>query len=401
MRAVPIRLLFADALLLDPEAPAPERGSLLVEDGRIVARLAAAAAGPGDALRVELGGAGLGPGLIDCHFHGDLVLRAPDDAAEALAAQSASLVRQGVTAFLPTTLAWPAAELAARVERIAAALADPAAGGWAGAVPLGLHLEGPWIRPEAAGAQPPAGIRAYDAQEGRSLLDRASGAVRMVTFAPELDGGRALAGELARRGVVAAIGHTLAAPDEIATAVAEGARHATHLFNAMGPLHHRGPGVAASVLAEERLTCDAIADGAHVHPEWLRVAARAKGAGLLLITDRIDPPAAGAEATPTPAVAPAPVWPGGARISSDGVAWRLPDGRLAGSHLTLHDAVGNCVRWRVMTRLEALRACTLGPARLLGIEAERGTLRPGARADLVQWSETGAPVATWLAGRSC
>lgn len=379
---MPDRWLLADATLLDPEAPGPTRGSLLLEGGRIAARLPADSAGPEAVRRLALGGALVGPGLLDLHHHGEAVLRPAAAAPAALAASSASSARHGVTGFLPTTLAWPAPELAARVEALARAVA---AGGWPGAEPLGLHLEGPWIRPEAAGAQPPAGIRPCDLAEARALLDRAAGLVRMVTFAPELDGSAALLGELGRRGIVGAIGHTLAGPVQVEAAVTDGAAHATHLFNAMGPLHQRGPGVAAAVLAEDRLTCDVIADGAHVHPAWLRVAARVKGERLVLISDRVD----------RPQEPEAGAWPGGPGIESDGVAWRLAD-----SHLALHDAVSNCVSWRVIaTRHDALRAATLAPARVLGIEAERGTLRPGARADLVLWGQDGAPLVTWVAGR--
>jgi N-acetylglucosamine-6-phosphate deacetylase len=382
---VPTRLLLADATLLDPEAEAPRRGSLLLESGRIAARLAEGEPGPDDARRIELGGASLGPGLLDVHHHGELVLRPAHDAVEALRRASASLVRHGVTGFLPTTLAWPAPELADRVAALAAALGTAA---WPGAEPLGIHLEGPWIRPEAAGAQPAPGIRPCELAEVRALLDRAGGLVRLVTFAPELPGSAALLGELGRRGVAPALGHTLATPAQIEGAAAAGARHVTHLFNAMGPLHQRGPGVAGAVLAEDRLSCDVIADGAHVHPDWLRVAARVKGERLLLITDRVDPPPGSA------------AWADGSALASDGVAWRLADGRLAGSHLALHDAVRNCVRWRVMmTHHDAVRACTLAPARLLGIEAQRGTLRAGSRADLVLWSGAGEPLATWVAGR--
>jgi N-acetylglucosamine-6-phosphate deacetylase len=387
------RLLLADALLLDPEASSGEPASLLIEDGRIVARLRPGSPGPEDARRIDLGGAPLGPGLLDLHWHGDLVGRPARDAAAALAAGSASMLRHGVTGFLPTTVAWEVDELGARVAALTDALAR---GGWPGAEPLGIHLEGPWIRADAAGAQPVGGIRPFDAREGRDLLERSAGAVRMVTLAPEVVGSDALIAELGRRGVLSALGHTLATSDEVTRAAEEGARHATHLFNAMGSHGHREPagervmteGVAAAILAEERLSCDLIADGAHVHPDWLAHAVRVKGEKVVLITDRIDLP-------PTEVA----TWADGMRLASDGVAWRLPDGRLAGSHLALHDAVRNCVRWRVMTQLDALRACTFEPARLLGIEAERGTLRPGARADLVRWGADGEPATVWVEGR--
>jgi N-acetylglucosamine-6-phosphate deacetylase len=383
---MPDRTLLRAALLEDPAAPSRAPGALLIEGERIAARWALDAPPPPDAAVVDVAGS-LAPGLIDVHYHGDLVLREPHDALSALRAASASLARHGVTAFLPTTVAWPAAELPGRIAHLVDALA---VGGWPGAVPLGLHLEGPWIRAEAAGAQPAAGIRPYAPAEGRALFDRAGAAIRMVTLAPELDGAPELQEELVRRSITIAIGHTLADPSSIDAAIAGGARHATHLFNAMGALHQRGPGVAGRVLGDDRLSCDVIADGAHVHCDWLRVAARAKGERLILISDRID------------ASDPAAVRRSGfgsGPMHSDGVAWRLADGRLAGSHLWLDDAVRNVAAWRVMDRHDAIRACTLGPARLLGIEAERGTLRAGARADFAVFDRTGQLQATWVGGR--
>lgn len=169
----------------------------------------------------------------------------------------------------------------------------------------------------------------------------------------------------------------------------------THLFNAMGCTRHRTPagdarmdGFADVALGEPALGCDLIADGAHVHPDWLRLAARQKGDRTILISDRIDVSAADRAG-----------WLGADRMRSDGVAWRLPDGRLAGSLLMLDDAIRNAERWRVMSFHDAVAACTLRPARLLGIERERGTLRPGARADLVAFDADGSVAQTWIGGR--
>lgn len=386
------RIWLDDAVLVDPEAPGPAPGSLLIDDGAIEARLVPGDPPPADAVRVALGGARLAPGLIDLHFHGALPTGAAHDAPAALARASASLARHGVTAFLATSVAWPADELRTRVETLVAALD---AGRWPGAIPIGLHLEGPWIRDAAAGAQPPDGIRPYAAREGAELFDRAGTALRLVTLAPELDGARALEAELARRGVRIALGHTLADAEAVAASVANGATHVTHLFNAMGCTRQRAPadatplgGFAGIALAEPALGCDLIADGAHVHPDWLRVAARAKGGRTILISDRIDVASADRSG-----------WLGADRMRSDGVAWRLPDGRLAGSLLMLDDAIRNADRWRVMGFHDAVAACTLRPARLLGIERERGTLRPGSRADLAVFAADGAVAATWIGGR--
>lgn len=388
------RIWLHDALLADPELPAEVAGSLLIEDGRIAARSGPGDPAPADAQPLSLGGARLAPGFVDVHFHGELAACAIDDAPAALRRASASLARHGATSFLATTVAWPASELRSRIERLATALDETQ---WPGAVPIGIHLEGPWIRPEAAGAQPPDGIRPYDPAEGAGIFDRAGALLRLVTLAPELPGARRLEADLARRGVAIAVGHTLASARELGDSVANGACHATHLFNAMGSTRHRdaandpyADGFAALVLGEDRIGCDVIADGAHVHPDWLRLAARVKRDRLALISDRIDVPET-ASATPA--------WLGADRLTSDGVAWRLPDGRLAGSLLTLDAAIRNVARWRVMTSLEAIAACTLRPARLIGAERERGTLRVGARADLVSLSPDGDVVATWVGGR--
>ena len=180
-------LALVNALLLDPEAAAPAAGGLLVERGRIAGRLGAAAAPPPGAERIDLAGRALAPGFLDVHYHGELVLGTPAEAAGALGRESRALLAGGVTGFLPTTVAWPEAELLARVGALAEACAAEAPG----AAVLGLHLEGPWIAPAAAGAQPPAGIRDCDPREAERVLERAHGLVRMVTLAPELPGAAA------------------------------------------------------------------------------------------------------------------------------------------------------------------------------------------------------------------
>jgi N-acetylglucosamine-6-phosphate deacetylase len=381
------RTVFARARLLDPEGKLDERAALLVEEGRIAAVLGPGSEPPASAARIDCRGGWLAPGLIDLHHHGRLIFDDADAAGAAIDAASASSARHGVTAFLPTTVAWPRDELRERVAGLAHALDGGATrGGWPGAAPLGIHLEGPWIRTEMAGAQPRGGIRPYDAEEGRAVLDEGRGTIRMVTLAPELPGAEALLRELARRGILAALGHSLAGAEALERGIDAGLRHVTHLFNAMGPLHHRDPGTAGLALADDRLTCDLICDGAHVHPGMVRVAARAKGEALLLITDAVEPPVPSAASF------------GSGPLVSDGVALRLPDGRLAGSCLTLERAVRNLCRFAGVSLPEAVAACTLRPARLLGIESERGTLRPGARADLVLLDDAGDVIGCWIAG---
>jgi N-acetylglucosamine-6-phosphate deacetylase len=376
------RILLQNAQLLDPEAPEPVPGALLLEGDRIAGRLDTGQP-VDDARVVDLGGRRLAPGFLDVHHHGRAIFDAPDDAAEGVRQDARYLLRHGVTGFLPTTVAWPARELRERVMAISQETRREVAGG---AQPLGLHLEGPWILPAAAGAQPPKGIRPYQASEGRELLDAAEGAVRMVTLAPEVPGAVELQGELARRGIVAALGHSKADESETLDAISAGAAHVTHRFNAMPALHHRRPGLTGIALADDRLSCDLICDGVHVHPALVRVAARAKGERLALITDRLAPPA---EARGF----------GAGGIRDDGQVWRLPDGTLAGSRLHLDQAVRNAIAFKAMTPLAAIASVTLAPARLLGLESQHGTLRPGARADLVVLDADWQVAEIWLGGQ--
>lgn len=382
------RRLLQPAALLDPDAAEPRSGSLLLDGPRIEAILDVDAAAGVDAERVELPGAFVAPGFLDLHYHGGLAFPPVHDAREALRRASDTLVRHGTTAFLATTVALPQPGLVRLVEALAASIADEPL---AGAQAVGVHLEGPWIDASAAGAQPPAGIRAVAPREVDAVLGASAGLTRLVTLAPEVDGAEHLLAVLARRGIVAAIGHSRAAAPALERAVAAGARHVTHLFNAMSGLHHRDPGVAGFALADDRLTCDLICDGVHVHPDVVRVAARAKGERLVLITDRVDPPAAGARGERVAA---------DTALRDDGTAIRLSDGRLAGSRLTLDTAIRRFCEYTAATLLEAVAACTLRPARVLGLERERGTLRPGARADLAVLGPDAVVRETWIGGEA-
>jgi N-acetylglucosamine-6-phosphate deacetylase len=378
------KLAITGAELVDPEASEIRRATLLVQDGRIAACVATDAPIGSDWQVVSRAGCALAPGFLDLHFHGELVAAPPARFADALARAAARMLREGTTGFLATTVCWPREALADAVGALASAIeAAPTAG----AACLGLHLEGPWISGAAPGAMAPEAIRPYDARVDREVLARAGEHLRMVTLAPEVAGADALLAELAARGAIAALGHTRASAAQIEGAIARGLRHVTHLWNAMGPIHHREPGVAATALAEDRLTCDLICDGHHVAPAIVRIAARALGERLVLITDRVDVP----EGRTDSAL-------GSVRAGSEGEPWRRADGAIAGSQLALDAALRNARRFADLSLRDAVAACTLRPARLLGVEGERGTLRTGARADFALLDADGAVVETWLAG---
>jgi N-acetylglucosamine-6-phosphate deacetylase len=372
------RTLLTNAYLLDPEDTGSiPLGWLLIEDGTI------ADCGEGDAPEgidvhtLDLDGSSLAPGFIDLHFHGELAAaRGPDIAAQ-LETTARNLANRGTTAFLATTVSLEMAELADFVTHIAPMTQDTAGS----ANCLGIHLEGPWIHPEHAGAHEAVGIRPYQSCEAQELLARADGSLAMVTLAPEISGGLRAVEELRHAGPVVAIGHSRADPPCIDEAVARGMTHVTHLFNAMTPAHHRDLGVAGCALTDDRLTADLICDGVHVEPRMVELAARAKRERLCLISDQV-----GCKL-------------GGLDLERDGCVWRTADGTLAGSAISLSQSL-TCFRTYAGVELrEAVAAVTLRPARVLGIESQRGTLRKGARADLVVLDRDLRVRATWLAGR--
>ena len=371
--------------LLDPEQNGPLGKDLLIQAGEIEAQLGAGEALQFPSSELNLQGCYLAPGLIDLHDHGSIPFDTDDVLGASLTRQSGDRLRHGVTAFLPTSVAWRVKELQSKLGMLALTLES---GDFPGACPLGVHLEGPWISAQAAGAQPASSIRGYDATEGASIFDAARGWVRMVTFAPEELGTNQLLDDLVRHRIVPSIGHSLALPDQIKRAAGEGARHSTHLFNAMGPLHQRDCSTAISILNHDALSCDLICDGQHVDPAWIKLAHSMKGSQLSLITDRIDIEAS-ASATGF----------GSGEIMEKNGALYLSDGRLAGSCLQMDQALANFRQFAQVDLIEAVRACTLSPARLLGIEARHGSLRVGARADFIVLSQEGRLLQTWIAGK--
>ena len=314
------------------------------------------------------------PGLCDLQVNGAGGCEAATDPA----AVDQVLLARGVTSYLATVLSAEDSVAAAAVARLAERAADPAS-------PLaGVHLEGPFLSAEHAGMHPPARLRAPAGGVPEYVF---SPAVRLVTLAPELPGAIELIGELRRRGVTVALGHSGASADVARRAVDAGARMVTHLFNAMAPLHHRAPGLVGVALADGRVSVCVIADGLHVDPLVLEVVRRAAGERVVLVSD----------ASPAAAASAGRYRLAGVELErgADG-AVRTPAGRLAGSALTLDAAVRNWAALTEATPAEALRAGSETPAAAVCLEAG---LHPGRRADLVLLDEAGAVRRTMRAGR--
>lgn len=319
------------------------------------------------------------PGFIDLQINGAFGVDVGPE-AEALRTLSARLPSTGVTSFLPTLISSPL-DL---YEGFFAAIED--VGTAPGARILGAHLEGPFLSPSRKGAHDPANIRPVDLGLLRHLL--ASGRVKIMTLAPELSDAVEAIGLLVEDGAVASAGHTEASHEQVVRAADAGLGMGTHLYNAMSPLKHRNPGAVGALLDDDRLAAGVIADGVHVHEGALRVAHRAKRrSGLVLVTDAME--AAGMPSGDYRL--------GGRRVHLEDGAVRLPDRTLAGSALTMDQAIRNAVRFLGVPLAEAARLASEVPAAALSLR-RKGELSPGYDADLAVLDDEGSVRKTILGG---
>jgi N-acetylglucosamine-6-phosphate deacetylase len=330
-------------------------------------------------------GAILVPGFVDLHVHGGGGAQVGPD-PDAIAEVARFHARHGTTALLATTVPASEAALTQTVRAVAVTAGDTPRGR---ARVLGSHLEGPFVSPARPGALEVRHLRAPDRAELGRLLDAGKGTVRTIVVAPELPGALDLIAAAAGAGVLVALGHTDATYAEALAGIEHGARVATHLFNAMRPLHHREPGVIGAALADARVTAELIADGVHVHPAALALAHAAKGArGLALVTDAMQ--AAG--------LADGDYALGDQAIVVAGGEARTAAGALAGSTLTMDRAVRVAVEEAGIPLADALTMASATPAALLGL-GDTGRIAPGARADLVVLDAQLRAIGTMVGGQ--
>jgi N-acetylglucosamine-6-phosphate deacetylase len=305
------------------------------------------------------------PGFIDVHLHGGAGFDVLDGTAEALSGLAQHLAASGVTGYLATTVAAPEATLMPLFEQAKAGA--PAL--------LGIHIEGSFINPARAGAQDAESLIPY----GSDLMDRwqeaAGDMIRWVTVASEMLHPADI-GDLARRGITVALGHSLASYEAALSAIDDGVTHFTHLFNANPPLHHREPGLILAALLDNRASVELILDGHHLHPRLLDLAYRLKGEeGVMLVTDAIP-------ATGLPAGS---YCLGRLPVVTDGDTARLTNGTLAGSLLSMDRAIRMAIGLGIPPAA-VLTMASRTPARRLGL-ADRGVLAEGAWGDLVWLDE--------------
>ncbi len=341
--------------------------TLCIEDHKIAEILTGV---PDDAMQdqvIDAMGDWVAPGLIDIHVHGALGIDTMQATHEDIHTIARYFASHGVTSYLLTT--WSAEE-----EKILGALKtvkscpQPADG----AQHMGVHVEGPYLNPDHRGAQRMDLIRKPDPEEYGKWF--AMDVVKLATIAPEMEGSKEFIQAAIKNRVEIAIGHSGASYEEVVEAADQGVRQVTHMFNGMAGLHHRAPGTLGGCLADDRLFAQIICDGVHIHPQMVKMAVRAKTPDrTILITDAIC-----GTGLPDGEYQ----FDGQEMKVVDGIP-RTPEGGLSGSTLTLDRAVKNSMEFTGLPINEVLPMATAVPAKAMGWEGRKGTLSPGADADII------------------
>lgn len=355
-------------------------GAVVIEEGRIAATAAERGAAPGHAA-VELGGGYLIPGLFDIQVNGGGGVLFNDAPSVATLRKMTEAHRCfGTCAMLPTLISDDIDKVRAAIAAVEQAIAEGVPG------IVGIHLEGPMLNPAKRGIHDARHFRTFDAETIDLFASLPNGAT-LVTLAPE-EVERDHIRELTGRGVRVALGHSLAGYDEARQAETDGLTGYTHLFNAMTGIESRRPGAVVAAL-EGEAWCGLILDGHHVDPAVLRLAIRAKEDGrLCLVTDAM--PGVGTDLDHFELT--------GRRIAVRDGACLAEDGTLAGSALTMIDAVKNAIEWLGLDLAGAARLASAEPSRFMGLEHDLGGLFVGARANLLHLDDNLHITRSWIDG---
>jgi len=377
-----LKICITNGKILSPE-PMPDGFGIFI-DGENIVEVKPVVDVPEDFYQIDADGYWVVPGLIDIHIHGSLGTDTMDKCPEAMHEMACYFTSKGVTRFLPTTVASSTQNITKAIDRIRS-FRQPSDG----ARVLGIHLEGPYLGTEHKGAQPEEHLRMAHPDEYIPWLE--SGLIKMFTVAPEVDGVLELIEMGSKMGVNFAVGHSSAPYDIMVQAIDRGLSQVTHIFNGMPSLHHRQPGVLGAVLTDNRVYAQVISDGVHLHPVIVKLIFITKGIErTVLITDAIR--ATGVE--------------DGLHALGDqmitvkeGIA-RTESGSLAGSTLTMDQAVRNAIKFSGKELWEVIRSATSVPAESIGLSDRIGSIKPGFRADLLFLDEKLYPCRTLIAGKT-
>jgi N-acetylglucosamine-6-phosphate deacetylase len=373
------RLITPDQSITDP--------IVLVEDGVITSLDSRANAEQASAPHLSFPGCTLVPAFFDVHIHGSAGHDVMEGTPQAFATIGNFLARHGVGAYLATTVTAPVDMTLKSLERMAALIGRDTAG----ARPLGIHMEGPFLSPHKKGAHPanllqPPSVNLFD-----RMWQAAEGKIRLMTIAPELPNAEELISHATSLGVRVSLGHSNADTAAARAGIRAGAVSATHTFNAMRSFDHREPGLLGEVLSNDDLFAELICDGLHVHPDAVRIYWKSKGPErAMLITD---------------AMSAAGMPDGNYKLGELDV--RVVNGRcvigegtLAGSTLTLDRGVRNFAEFTGASIDDVSKLVSRNPARMTGFDAEAGSLAVGRSADITVLSAKNEVVETILRGRA-
>lgn len=323
------------------------------------------------------------PGFIDVHVHGGLGNHVLDGNYESLNAISRFHAQHGTTSFLATTSTDSHENLIRALENVASSLERELEG----AQVLGVHLEGPFIHALRSGAQNKEHIRLPDCKQMTQYIAASNNSIRLVTLAAELEGGRDLVTLALQHGITVSLGHSDATYEQTKEYVKLGVRHTTHHFNGMRPMHHREPGLAGAGLILPELTIELIADGAHVDPALIKYLYETKKAEYIcLVTDAVE-------------CAGLPDGIYGRRKMIGGKVFLLDGTSLAGSSLTMIQALKNVMSYTGQSLESIVPSLSLVPARQIGISKTKGSLEVGKDADFTIVDEDLTIESTYVKGR--
>ena len=328
------------------------------------------------------------PGFVDVHIHGAGGRDVMEATPEALSIVAKTLARHGTTSFVATTVTASAEDICRSAEGIAKYIAMQHEPNEPRAEVLGIHFEGPFLNEVRRGVHPAEWLRLPSAELLARFVAAAGGNARILTLAPELLGAMPCIDAAIKAGMVVGIGHTDATYEQARAAIAHGARHAVHVYNAMRPFSHRDSGVIGAILTTPNITAELIADGVHVEEAAMRLLLQAKSADcVILVSD-------GVSATGMP---DGKYMLGQFEVTVTGGVCRNSEGKLAGSTLTLDKALRNVMALG-KSFADTTRMLTLNPAGLLGVEFKKGALRVGADSDIVLLDEAMQISGVWTRG---
>ncbi len=312
------------------------------------------------------------PGFIDVHIHGANGFDVMDGTFEALEKISQTLATEGTTSYLATTMTASAEKISQAVQNVGRYIQEKNKTN--GANLLGIHLEGPFLSPEKAGAQNAKDLLTPSIDSIRAWQKESSNAIKLVTLAPELQNSLELIRFLRKENIIASIGHTNATYDETIAAMNAGCTHVTHLFNAMRGIHQREPGPIIAALLSEKVTAELILDGIHLHPAIVELAIKTKGKEkIILVTDAMR----------AKCLKDGFYDLGGQTVEVKNNVALLPNGTLAGSTLNMFSAIKNLMKFTQCNLLDAIQCASTNPAKLLGVSDTKGSIAPQKDADVV------------------